>query len=113
MTGLTSSELEQFEKENTILQQQLLNDYEKKLREVESQVVEISQATDILAQNVELQAEGLDSIHKMALEARDSIVSANKNIDLAKATSRDLRLFVLVLLIFMSFALLFLHWLND
>lgn len=95
--------------ENQSLQNHL-HSMEDQLRDVESQIAIISNATSLLAENVESQAADLETIFALAEESHAHISRGTKNLQIVKATSRDLRLFVLVLLIFLSVSLLFLHW---
>jgi len=86
--------------------------WDAQLRQVEGKLKELSHATQFIAENIELQDEAVDHILDAALEARENISKGNKNIAKSKSSSNDFRLFVLVLLTFLSFALLLLHWMN-
>jgi hypothetical protein len=89
-----------------------LETWSSQLHEVHKQIIFLSEATSMMAGHVEKQAESIDNILIQAEEARDNFGRGNSNIQSAKATSSDFRLCTLVLLIFLSFSLLFLHWIN-
>lgn len=80
------------------------------LSEVETQLASIGDATSFMAATVEQQAEQLSHIFDLTGEALVSISRGTKNLNIAKATTSDLRLFTLVLLLFLSFSLLLLHF---
>jgi hypothetical protein len=89
-----------------------LETWSSQINEVHKQIIFLSEATSIMAGHVEKQAETIDNILVQAEEARDSFGRGNYNIQSAKATSSDFRLCTIVLLIFLSFSLLFLHWIH-
>lgn len=99
-------------KENVVLQKEL-DDMVDQVREVETQVVAISQAHQILSENLMKQKDNIHQITKHAIDARKSVARGNK--ELVKASQRgvDFRIFVLLFLLLLSFALLFLHWIQD
>jgi len=98
--------------ENKHLQDRFLVFHEK-IGEISQQVSAIQYLTDQMAEHVEMQSESLFSIERQQVEANSNVRSANENLQILKANSKDMRLFLLTLLVFLSFALLFLHWLNP
>jgi t-SNARE complex subunit (syntaxin) len=79
-------------------------------RQVEVQLTELTQATHFIAEEVETQAESVNSILNLTMESRDNFARGNSNLRAVTASSSDFRLCVLVLVIFLTFSLLFLHW---
>jgi len=109
--NLSSNQEQSFMLENNSLLNRL-ETWSSQLHEVHKQILFLSEATSMMAGHVDKQAESIDNILVQAEEARDNFGRGNSNIQSAKATSSDFRLCTLVLLIFLSFSLLFLHWIN-
>jgi len=87
--------------------------FENQIEQIGKQIVDIRQLTEQMAEHVETEAETLEHIFEQATVARSYIMRGNLNLQMLKADSKDLRLFLVTLLIFLSFALLFLHWINE
>ena len=79
-------------------------------RDVETIISDLTQATTYIAEEVELQAETLNSLLNLTMESRENFCRGNSNFRKAATASPDFRLCVLVLIIFLTFSLLFLHW---
>jgi t-SNARE complex subunit (syntaxin) len=79
---------------------------------VQHQILFLSQATSLMAEHVEAQAESIDTMLVNAEDTRENFGRGNQNIQKAKTTASDFRLCTITLLIFLSFSLLFLHWIH-
>jgi syntaxin 18 len=98
--------------ENVQLQKEL-DDTVDQVREVEAQVVAISQAHQLLADNLMKQKDNIHQISKQAIDARKSVLRGNKELVKASRRGVDFRIFVLLFLLLLSFTLLFLHWVQS
>jgi len=97
----------------TLENQNLHTNFGKQLDQIGQQVTNIKELAIQLQERVEHETETLPGILEQSIQANNSIRRGNENLQLLKADSKDLRLFLLTLLIFMSLSLLFLHWVNP
>lgn len=99
---------EQLKRENLVLQSSLAN-MSDEIRQVEQQIVVISQAQQLIAHNLMQQRDDLEHIHKHTKQATVDINKGNRELEKAAQSSSKFRLFMLVFLLSASFLLLVLH----
>lgn len=83
-----------------------------KVRLVEKQVREISTLQDTFSSKVEEQADGIESLHQIAVESKENVVKARNVLESANEHGSDLRLFILVLIYSFTVSLYFTHIYN-
>ncbi|RNA10850.1 syntaxin-18 [Brachionus plicatilis] len=111
-TELSEQELQELEKENEMLFDNLSMQTDE-LKKIESQVVEVSRLTQIFTENIVSQVETVDRIQKSTFETNSNLALGNENIKEAMKKNAALRLWILFIIIVLSFTLLFLDWFND
>jgi syntaxin 18 len=107
------------ERERQLLEEEnasLMNELETlvdQAKDVEKQIMEISELQNLFALKVAQQSEDIEHNFNIAISSKSNINNAAK--ELTKATKKgvDFRVFVLLFLIISSFALLFLHSITD
>jgi len=107
------------ERERQLLEEEnasLMNELETlvdQAKDVEKQIMEISELQNLFALKVAQQSEDIEHNFNIAISSKSNINNAAK--ELTKATKKgvDCRVFVLLFLIISSFALLFLHSITD
>eukprot|EP01126_Amoeba_proteus_P041627 TRINITY_DN4482_c0_g1_i4.p2 TRINITY_DN4482_c0_g1~~TRINITY_DN4482_c0_g1_i4.p2 ORF type:complete len:156 (+),score=36.57 TRINITY_DN4482_c0_g1_i4:1161-1628(+) len=87
--------------------------FQSDLQEIEKQLIGLRDLTNVLSEEVEHQTESLMEIGKNTEGSIQTVKRGNSTLQSVKASSSDFRLCVLVLIIFLSFSVLFLHWVND
>jgi len=106
---LDENQIKILEQENKIL----LNELESMIdqaRQIEKQIVEVSQLQEFFAQKVAEQAEEIEQIKKQTVHGTLNIEQGNKQIEKATKRGWSLTYIVTVMLYVLSFMLLFLHW---
>ena len=99
---------EQLKRENVALQSSLSNTSDE-IRQMEQQIVIISQAQQIIAHNLMQQRDDLEHIHKQTKDATTHIAKGNDELEKAAQSSSKFRIFLLIFLLTLSFLLLLLH----
>lgn len=103
---------EQLRRENLSLQTSLASMTDD-IRQVEQQIVVISQAQKLIAHNLMQQRDDLEHIHKSTKEATNHISKGNTELEKSAQSSSKFRVIVLIILLTMSFLLLLLHHLEP
>lgn len=103
---------EQLSKENRALQTSLAN-MSDDIRQVEQQMIVISQAQQLIAHNLMQQRDDLEQIHKQTKDSTMQISKGNTELEKAAQSGSKFRIFVLIFLLSMSFSLLFLHFIES
>lgn len=103
---------EQLRRENLVLQSSL-SSMSDDIRQVEQQIVVISQAQQLIANNLMQQRDDLEQIHKHTKDATVHISKGNTELEKAAQSSSKFRIIVLIILLSMSFTLLLLHRIED
>lgn len=103
---------EQLRRENLSFQTSLASMTDD-IRQVEQQMVVISQAQKLIAHNLMQQRDDLEHIHKSTKEATNHIAKGNTELEKSAQSSSKFRVIILVLLLTMSFLLLLLHHLEP
>lgn len=103
---------EQLRRENLSLQTSLASMTDD-IRQVEQQMVVISQAQKLIAHNLMQQRDDLEHIHKSTKEATGHISKGNIELEKSAQSSSKFRVIVLIILLTMSFLLLLLHHLEP
>jgi len=106
---LSQQQVQELRTENMELMQEFEGMLDQ-VRVVESQVAEISQLQDEFVGQVAQQAEAIDQIYHMTTQSTQRMRDGVQNLRDAATHSADSHVFILVLLITLSFALLFIHW---
>lgn len=109
---LNEEQLQQLSTENKQLQERLFK-FDNQIDTIVQQVTDIQMLSEKMAQHVEFEAELMDTILETDEQSINHMNDAIKNLMDLKRSSKDLRLFVVTLLLFLSFSLLFLHWVNP
>lgn len=99
---------EQLKRENVALQSSLASTSDE-IRQMEQQIVIISQAQQIIAHNLMQQRDDLEHIHKQTKDATTHIAKGNDELEKAAQGSSKFRIFLLIFLLTLSFFLLLLH----
>jgi syntaxin 18 len=111
-SNLSAQELEQLEKENELMFDTFTAQTEE-IKKVESDVIEVSRLTQIFTENIVSQLATVDSVHKSAIETNSNLTLGNESIKEAMKKNAALRLWILFIIVVLSFTLLFLDWYND
>lgn len=109
---LTSQELMILENENDLIYDDLVSQSQE-IKQIETEVIEVSKLTQIFAENIVSQFSTANSIHKSAVETNTNITTGNEDIKEAMKKNAALRLWILFIIVVLSFTLLFLDWYND
>jgi syntaxin 18 len=109
---LSEQDLMELEKENEFLYDNLAIQNEE-IRKIESEVIEVSKLTQIFTENIVSQLKIAENVQKLAVETNSNLTSGNQNITEAMKKNAALRLWVLFIIVVLSFTLLFLDWYND
>lgn len=109
---LSEQELLSLESENDVLFDDL-NSQMQEVRQIESEVIEVSKLTQIFAENIVSQLSSIESVHKSAVETNSNLTLGNENIKEAMKKNAAFRLWILFIIVVLSFTLLFLDWYND
>jgi len=109
---LNEEQTEQLSQENKLLQERLFK-FDSQLENLYKQVTEIQSLTEQFAQQASTEGEKLKGLMDIEEEAQIHLTEGIKNLQALKTSSKDLRLFVVTLLLFYSFSLVFLHWINP
>jgi hypothetical protein len=107
-SGMSAQLQDQLRKENIVLQASLVN-MSDDIRQVEQQIIVISQAQQLIAHNLMQQRDDLEHIHKQTKDAAVHIKKGNTELEKAAQSGSKFRIFVLIFLLTMSFLLLVLH----
>lgn len=97
------------QKENWILQV-MLEGMDDRVDEVEQQVVDISRAQQIIAQNLAKHKEDIVGIHKDAMDTENYLERGNEELKKAMDQGSNRRLIVIIFTFVMGLLLLLLHW---
>jgi hypothetical protein len=81
-------------------------------RDVEREVIAISQAQQILSENVAKQHEDVATLSRAVQKAHTHVKRGNEQLQRATKTSVHCRFYVLLFLLSLSFTLLLMHWYN-
>ena len=103
---------EQLRRENLALQTSL-STMSDDIRQVEQQMVVISQAQQLIAHNLMQQRDDLEHIHKQTKDASLHINKGNTELEKAAQSGSKFRIFVLIFLLTISFLLLLLHKIEN
>jgi len=109
---LSEQELLMFESENDLIYDDLVSQSQE-IKQIETEVIEVSRLTQIFAENIVSQLSTAGSIHKSAVEANTNIIAGNEDIKEAMKKNAALRLWILFIIVVLAFTLLFLDWYND
>lgn len=109
---LTEQELMSLESENDFLYDDLTSQMEE-VKQIEGEVIEVSRLTQIFAENIVSQMSNIETINKTAIETNSNLTFGNENIKEAMKKNAALRLWILFIIVVLSFTLLFLDWYND
>jgi len=109
--SLSENETHLLEEENQQLAKQLECTVDQ-TRDIEKQVMEISELMHIFSAKVSEQTQQIEGLHSSAINTRLHVDGATKELRKAAEHSVDFRVFVLLFLIISSVALLFLHWIT-
>eukprot|EP01095_Lingulamoeba_sp_RSL-Kostka_P014626 TRINITY_DN644_c0_g2_i1.p1 TRINITY_DN644_c0_g2~~TRINITY_DN644_c0_g2_i1.p1 ORF type:complete len:515 (-),score=138.78 TRINITY_DN644_c0_g2_i1:83-1627(-) len=107
--NLTDEQKEIFEEEN----QSLLKNFEnlvEQVRYIDKQIAEISLLQDQFVSEVSKQADDIDNLHYLAVVGVSHITKAAETLRDATKEAVNFRIFILVLIICLSFGLLFKQW---
>lgn len=99
---------EQLRRENLALQTSL-SSMSDDIRQVEQQMVVLSQAQQLIARNLMEHRDDLEHIHRNAKDATHHISKGNYELEKAAQSSSTFRLIVLLIILAASFLLLLLH----
>ncbi|CAI8058097.1 Syntaxin-18 [Geodia barretti] len=106
---LTEKERTEFAEENEQLLEHVTTMVDE-VRQIEGRVIEISKLQGLFSQKVLQQAEQLESISRTTVEAAENVSEGNEQIKGAIKNKASLRVWILFILILLSFAILFLDW---
>lgn len=109
---LSQEEIQAFEKEGELMYEQFAIQTED-VKKIESQVIEVAKLTQIFAENIVSQLSTVDRIQKAALDVNSNLTTGNENIKEAMKKNAAMRLWILFIILVLSFTLLFLDWYND
>lgn len=109
---LTEQELLSLESENDFLYDELTSQMQE-VKQIEGEVIEVSKLTQIFAENIVSQLSSIETIHKSAVETNSNLTTGNENIKEAMKKNAALRLWILFIIVVLSFTLLFLDWYNE
>jgi len=109
---LAEETVQELSLENKLLQERLFK-FDTQIENIYKQVTEIQSLTEQFAHQAVLEEEKLTNLQTSAEDSFTHLREGIKNLQDLKTNSKDLRLFVVTLLLFYSFSLMFLHWINT
>ncbi|KAL0820880.1 hypothetical protein ABMA28_005546 [Loxostege sticticalis] len=109
---LSAEELQMFESENVQLLNEL-NNMTEEVRQIESKVLHIAELQEVFTEKILQQEQDIDRISTTVVGATENVKDANEQIKQAIQRNAGLRVYILFVLLVMSFTLLFLDWYND
>ncbi|KAI8867562.1 hypothetical protein GQ42DRAFT_164705 [Ramicandelaber brevisporus] len=107
--GLTEQQMQQLQREN----EQLLGELEGKLdqiRAIEQTVADIGAIQSAMAMHLAVQTQQIEKICEDAIAATNQVVQGNDYLRRTRDSNEGSRLYIMVLLLVLSFSLLFLDW---
>ena len=106
---LTKEEIQIFEKEQKEMYSELesMTDH---ITVIEKQIIDIGQLQDQFSSKVSEQAEEIENLHQITVESSSHISIAKQNLQSIVNDNSDFRLFTVVLIVCLSFGLLFIHF---
>jgi syntaxin 18 len=107
--SLTEEEEAEFAQENEQLFEHVSTMVDE-VRQIEGKVIEISKLQELFSQKVLVQAEQIDNISRVTVETAENVIEGNEQIKGAIKNRASLRVWILFVLIVLSFTLLFLDW---
>ncbi|XP_028156736.1 syntaxin-18 [Ostrinia furnacalis] len=109
---LSAEEMQMFEAENVQLLNEL-NNMTEEVRQIESKVLHIAELQEVFTEKILQQEQDIDRISTTVVGATENVKDANEQIKQAIQRNAGLRVYILFVLLVMSFTLLFLDWYND
>lgn len=109
---LSPEEMQMFESENELLYNEL-NSLSDEVKQIESKVVHIAELQELFTEKVLQQDRDIERIATAVVSATDNMKDANEQIRQAIQRNAGLRVWILFILLVLSFSLLFLDWYND
>jgi NAD/NADP transhydrogenase beta subunit len=108
---ISSDDVQTFEKEKVELRNELESMVDN-ITVIEKQVIEIGQLQDQFSTKVSMQAEEISNLHQTTIKSTVHLVRAKTQLQNILTDSSDFRLFIIVLMLSLSFGLLFVHYYN-
>uniref|UniRef100_A0A8D8WHK1 Syntaxin-18 n=2 Tax=Cacopsylla melanoneura TaxID=428564 RepID=A0A8D8WHK1_9HEMI len=109
---LSPEELQTFKNENDSLFKHLTNLTEE-VEQIESKVLKVAELQQQLTENLYDQAQTVENTLGAFVGTTENIKEGNEQLRQAIQGSATLRLFVILILLVLSFSILFLDWFND
>ena len=109
---LSSEDVQMFENENQQLYNEL-NAITDEINQIESKVVHITELQQMFTEKVLVQDATMESISTTVVGSTENVKEANEQIRQAIQRNANLRVWLLLFLLVMSFTLIFLDWYND
>ncbi|CAK9300626.1 unnamed protein product [Gordionus sp. m RMFG-2023] len=111
-SNFTQEEIQEFEQEN----RKIYEEYTSSLNEIQSiekKMVEISRLQDVLTDNLLTQDESIDRVADSTVNTTENVKQGNVEILQALQHKAGVRVWMLFILIVLTFSLLFLDWYNP